>query len=649
MALDKLTLLDETIINNTATSVATTVVNNSAQTNYISFPVATASPTSNGWRVYKDSDTIAPTVGTGGSPNTTLTQNTDTPLNSTGDFRLTKTSSASRRGEGISTDFTIASRHQGKVLQISFDYELISGTLSTDDLRVYIISNPTGSYATIEPVNVSIQGSLVSSPTVKLKHIATFQTLVNATSYRLCIHVASTSTSAYTVDFNNFRVWETVQSIGSIITEPQSYIATIRDGNGNIVSKGSNILTESGSWHREGKNLILRYNLRIGDAGSAGIGGYLFLLPPGLSVDYTLAVGFGGLSGVPVVGSAFISYASGQIAGSVVLSGQTSHLPNALYIVANGATNAVGQNAYSLGNSNMSYGFEATVPIAGWGSNVAMSSDTGDGRLVSGSISGHTSTAYTTDVTKLKLNTIIKDSHGCYNTSTGDITIPISGDYVFSFIFFYSTGSQANIKIYNGTTWTNLYLGQVNSSFASSQSVKIDNLRAGDVINFRFSGDITLPTATGFQIQFHRISAGSQVIATQETVSASYYRTSTATVNALERIEFNQRLFDSHGAVTTGSVGSNNWKFTAPMSGKYSLSGQIIGNSGQIHLYKNNSVFIHSYTYVDSTGVASIDGVVDLLSGEWIDLRPNINNSVNGNTLSASAYISRIEIFRIGL
>jgi len=535
------------------------------QQNYINILRSGHSVTDTGWATYSDSAGVNPVDGIGGTASITWSQNTSSPLSGESDLRLVK-DAVNRQGDGVSIPFTIANRHLGKVLQITCDMELISGTHASGDLRVSIIQDPTGTPVVLEPVGTSLELGIANQ---RMREIATFQSHISITSYRLCIHVSSTSASAYTVDFANFKVWEPTQSVGAVITDWQSFTMTI-GATTTAPTKASNAV-ESAKWRRVGSLMEIKYSYyhTSSTGASSGNGDYLWSIPSGFSIDTSV---------IPssTTSTQARSHLGEFIAsnGTDMNSGQVRAYDSTRLILRfnNGSpAGSIGSSGYPFAStSSMEYSFSVSIPIAGWGSSVAMSSDTGDGRLIGGSVSGHTSRAYTTDVTVIRTNTVIKDSHSSYNT--GVITIPISGDYVFGFNFFYlSVGSQANIKVFKNGSFTGLYAGQFSSSFVNSQSIKIDNLKAGDTIDFRSGADVSIPTETGMMISWHRISTGSQVIATTETVACSVNKTSGSVPSGgtpPNRVTaWNTKDLDTHG-----SFDLTNGTFTVPMSGVYLIN-----------------------------------------------------------------------------
>lgn len=610
MALDKLTLLDETIINNTATSVATTVVNNSAQTNYISFPVATANPLSNGWRVYSDGASTSPVDGTGGSPNTTLTQNTSSPLNSTGDFRITKTTGASRQGEGISTDFTIANRHLAKVLQISFDYEVVTGsTLANDDLRVYIIANPTVTPVVIEPVNVSIQGVLSGT---RVRHLATFQTDFTITTYRLCIHIATTTSSNQNIDFNNFRVWEQSQTIGAIITDWVNYTPTFSSANGFATTPTSiNFISR-----RNGSALEIMGSFIVNTTNSNTA-----RIPLGFQgVEGNVTVDSSKLLSTSMVGRAVMrqNVPQGYIY-NVLATGGNNYMEFAY--AQNGSTepfNAMAGSSFQSGVSGRVQ-IQATIPIAGWGSSVAMSSDTGDSRVVACQVTGLHTGGGSDGI--IIFPTVVRDTHGTYSVSTGRYTVPVTGFYrIGGLITGTNTGITARLWIDGSPQYR---IGTNNVTTAQITVIGFAFLNAGQIIDVRPTSALGNAGASDGYLSIERISAGSQVIATSETVSARY-TTDTAQNNDVIKCE--DKDFDTHNAysITTG-------KYTVPMSGVYRISGQITNyNSGYLYadIRKNNDVII-------------CRDLIQLSSASYMTASPNlVTKLIAGDTVWLWAYTS---------
>jgi hypothetical protein len=127
-------------------------------------------------------------------------------------------------------------------------------------------------------------------------------------------------------------------------------------------------------------------------------------------------------------------------------------------------------------------------------------------------------------------------------------------------------------------------------------------------------------------------------------VACSYYSAATQT-SLTTQINFGTKIYDTHNAVTMGA----SWKFTAPMSGKFLLTGLI--SSSDLNLYyklrKNGSNYLN-LMYM-KPGVQNFTTVVDLLAGDYIDIIPNGSTIVNGNASYYNDIASRIEITRLGI
>lgn len=152
-----------------------------------------------GWLPYADAAGTTPVDMTGGSPNITCTRNTGSLIGGVGSLLITK-GAANRQGEGCSIAFSVEPIAQGEWITIPFRYLVNSGTYATDDLKpfLYDVTNS----AVIDPI--------VSIPSVtgkaKPMGLLGFRAAANAANYRIGFHVASTSTSAYTVAIDELTV-----------------------------------------------------------------------------------------------------------------------------------------------------------------------------------------------------------------------------------------------------------------------------------------------------------------------------------------------------------------------------------------------------------------------------------------------------------
>jgi hypothetical protein len=164
-----------------------------------------------GWVTYADAAGTTPVDGTGGSPNITLTSSSSTPIRGAGSGIITK-DAANRQGQGISTDFTIDNADKGTTLQGYFEYNVASGTFATGDITVWVYDITNGNVIACTPSQVTN-----SSSVARLGF--EFTTVSTSSSYRLILHISTTSTSAYTLKIDNFNVYKNERS-GTTATVP---------------------------------------------------------------------------------------------------------------------------------------------------------------------------------------------------------------------------------------------------------------------------------------------------------------------------------------------------------------------------------------------------------------------------------------------
>ena len=678
--------------------------------NYIS-PLRTGQSISDtGWTTYVDSPGVNPVDGVSGTANLTWTQNLVNPLNADADLRLVKDAS-NRQGQGVSIPFTIDNKHLAKVLQITFDMELISGSYSnpiitpigaiytiagttctvtaphsfvsgqsvnmnfitgstlppngtyiitattsatfvftvpsgaataavctytaTADLRISIIQDPEGTSAVIEPVNTEIQ---VGTSLQKIKHIATFQTHISIRNYRLCIHVSSLNTPAYTIDFANFRIWEPTQSVGSIITDWQLHTLTAS----NTQGIGTPTSEQNVRWRRVGSNLEMRGNFRTGTVSANEL---RINFPIGLVAN----IPNNAASDFEVIGY-FARDVSTTLANFIAKTKNGFSYFCVGDIASNTNTNpldATGRNGSAIFSNGDDASFYLSVPIAGWGSSTVMSSDSGENRIVAARYTNGSSATVSTLI-PFHFNTLSYDTHNGITKGTAGSSgaffyiAPISGYYRISCCVGINSTNGVSIFV---NDVDNILMGQGTNGILTNYSGQVF-LNAGQKVDIRpnSSSFTSVSNANNF-FSIERISAGSQTIALQETVAASYYSAATQT-SLTAQVNFGIRIYDTHGAVTVG-VGA--WRFTAPISGKYLITG-FIGNGTSINavidLFVNGSLE-RKAIHTTASGIISFSTTIHLLAGQFFDLRPAASMTVAGSASNDIAR-SRIDITRIG-
>jgi hypothetical protein len=603
-----------------------------------------------GWATYADAAGSSPVDGTSGSPTVTWTRSTSSPGRGTASFLLTK-DAANRQGEGASFAFTIDSADQGKMLQISADIAIASGTFADDDIRLYIY-DVTNSVV-IQPAGYKVYNAATG---LWIRQLATFQSASNSISYRLIIHVASTSASAYTVKFDNISVGPQVVTLGPPITDWIAFTPT---------GSWSSNTTYTGFWRRNGDSIELQYKLALTGAPTSAT--LTVNLPSGLTIDTSKLPG--SPSNINFTSQVQGTAGGNGFVGAVEYSSTTSLLP--VYI-ADGSTASkmtgvgITQAApYTWANNDNLYIYVTGIPIAGWSSSCQMSSDSGDSRVVAASYGG-TTTAIS-GATTIKFSTKNFDTHGAYDTSTGLYTVKVPGIYRVNAQLTHEQASisagnscQIYIKKNSSVIYENVNeaVNTQNNDYTVAVSGLI-NCVAGDTLQIQGASGATTPSllndATLCFVNFERLS-GPTAIAASETVAMKATSATTAVTATIGTMINPTVIYDTHGAYN-----SSTGVFTAPVPGKYRVTAQarttamVVSAGSAVQLYvKLNSTLkeagVHdsqnSSSIVRSTQVST---VLNCLAGDTIQVQ--IDNESGGAgtwTCSGTANMNYIMIERIG-
>ena len=581
-----------------------------------------------GWATYADAAGTSPVNGTGGSPSSTFATSTNSSLVGTANYLWTK-SAANRQGEGFSYDFSIDAGYQSKPFSISFLYSVASGTYVDGDMTVWIydvtnsvLIQPTA-YSILNVTGVGVQK-------------CEFQAASNSTSYRLIVHTSSTSASAYSLRFDSFSVSPNTYNVGAVVTQWQSYAPTT----GGLGTPTNN----NAFYRRVGDSLQVYGSLTVGTTAASTC---TISLPTGLSID---SVKLPSNASGTFLGSAtrFVN-ASSPVCGSgnglvIFYDGSTT---GTVFVSKNLASFAYTKdNGSAIFSSSDTFTYQFTVPIAGWGTTQVLSSDT-DTRVVAAKATYiGANINYSSANTALVYNTVAYDTTGSYNSGTGIYTVSTPGKYLVSVHFIQSAAGGGIVYISkNGNTSPTAAEYILNSTTAAISGFNTIDVVAGDTISVRMNA-----TSSNFfpgGVTITRISGPAQ-IAASENVRASYYDSSvTKTPGTDTQYNFDTKVYDTHGAVTTGS----SWKFTAPVSGNYQISAHAYWNSGggggALQLFKNGSVLRYLSNIYGNTAGTNIFAVgsttVYLFAGDYIDVRPS-----SGATFTGGAVQTHVDIFRQG-
>lgn len=588
--------------------------------NWISNPNADIN--TQGWITYADAAGTAPVDGTGGSPNITWTRDTGVVYAGVANFLFTK-DAANRQGQGASFQFSIDPTDRATVQQIKFDYVVRSGTFNagsqtTDsDLTIWI-------YDTFN--NVLIQPSTYklfsNSSLTNGSFISNFQTSANSTDYRLIIHQSTTSSAAYSVAFNNFEVARTQYALGTLISDWQPYTPTFTG-----FGTPSNV---NFWWRRVGGSLDLLGKFTSGTTTSTEA---RISLPSGLSGSSTI------ITSISMIGS-WTRDGANAFQGTTLLEPGSTYLTFGEQAGAVAGLTKLNADIVLNGSSIMSI-YATSIPIAGWAVQ-QQQSDVNDQRIVSfvGRRNAQTLQGYNTPQ---PFQIIDQDTHAGWNPSTNLYTVPIAGTYNVLLSLCDDNGGTSYLNVYkNGTTFAivgSSVLGNYGGGCTQIPCVAGDTISVGASTGSGYIGPIG-------SLGISRVANPAQISSTS-TVAAAYWLSSNFVAGPTVPINFDSMEIDTHGAVTTSPTA---WRFTAPISGIYSVTGSSFRTLGAgIKIFKNGTAY-KAIGFVASTTSAggTWTGILKLNAGEYIDIRPDSSDTVTGGALNADL-TANVNIYRIGI
>lgn len=604
-----------------------------------------------GWKAYKNTAQPLPVTGTGGTPTTTITSSTSSPIAGKASGLITKTA-ANLQGEGVSYAFTVDSAAKGKVLTISGLYQIVSGIYSggssgvDSDVEAYIYD--VDAAQVIQPAGFKLDGGVSG---LNYSIAATFQTNLTSSNYRLIFQIATTSAQAFQLKLDSIKIGVQNRPQGTPVTDWQPYSLVITGSTTNPTF--GNLVTNKANWRRVGDSMEIQYNVYQSTAGTPGSGNYRFSLPVGYSIDSskTPVVDDPNQS---IVGSSEIYTSTIAKASIGTVYAATSTSLSIAILNDTVAYGAVGSAFFSLSEPQLTYNFIVKVPILGWSSNLTMS-DSADTRVVKAR-ANFAATSLASSATEGVGETIVEfssstyDTHGGLTTTTGSrYTAKVPGYYNVngSLAEFSATGNFVLIvKLYkNGVGYSNRLIRDdnpvINKSYTFADSVF---LNAGDYVDIRvFQSSGSIKNFNNGVFNIERVSGPSQ-IAASESVNASYALSFGQSVSAGGVIKYDTKIFDTHGtySTTTGL-------FTAPISGKYLINIQYNPNNPSTsYLIKNGS----SAGYLTSatppgTPLSSGSKTVILLAGDTLA----ISTDTSGITVSGSGpqgFANSLSITRVG-
>lgn len=324
--------------------------------NYIA-PYGNAEKGTTNWSTYADSAGSVPVDCTAGSPGVTIGTTTSSPLQGVKSYQFIH-DAANRQGNGWSTPVTIDRGDRNKSVTVSFQEELASGTFVTgaaSDARIYLYDVTNSQLLYPKGVDSDKINSLPGT------FSADFD-LTSSTSYRICVHTATTTATAWTLnaDSVSFNVANGIR--GPPIGNWNSFTPT-GAWTGNI--------TYTGQWRRVGDSMEVNILLALTGAPT---GATLSVnLPSGYTID-TSKLGTGTASNAALPGGVGSLLDSGTRAFdlTVAYNSTTSVNPLTLCDSNSACTNTIQPTQpFTFANGDQVV-LNFTVPIVGWSSNVTL-------------------------------------------------------------------------------------------------------------------------------------------------------------------------------------------------------------------------------------------------------------------------------------
>lgn len=572
-----------------------------------------------GYTTYADAAGVAPVDGTGGSPSISFTRSTSSPLIGVASGLITKPAS-NCQGNGGAYAFTIDSGYQGAQLAISFLMQT-SANYVAGDILMYIVDVTNGTVTQLVPYTV------LKSDTLATVFTGTFQAAATSTSYRLCWHVATTNANAYTLKIDNVSISPVSVAFASAVTD--------WDASRTFTSSITTNVTFATRSRRVGDSLQVYGNWIFSGVNTQGVP--TLVLPAGMSLDSSKLANS---SSRTVVGQ----WTARNSGSGAVTTGSAVVIASTTTVTLEGA-NTSANVPYTIASGN-EFLVEFTVPILGWGSNVQIGGY--DGRTAAAVVqrSGTQSIANASS-TVVVFNSLVYDTHGALNTSSGVFTAPVAGYYrVSSKIEFAAnaTGDRETSLFKNGSRYA--YLGyNSNSSASGTANVggSIDvQLAAGDTLDIRVrqtsGGALNVgntATANYFSVS---LLPGRSTLAVGDKIMCTASRTSSQSIsnNTVTTLIFNADVTD-----TTGSLNTSTGVYTVPRAGTAVVmastlwTGSATG-SRQIRIRKGSSQV--GGAAQDSPGANNFSLVCfaqfPVLAGDTIDVQLFQNS---GGALNAAA------------
>ena len=574
-------------------------------------------------------------------------------MRGTGSLLITKDAS-NRQGNGCAISLgALEAADLGQGMTVIFELSTSSAYL-TGDLRVYAIGIPSGNVLEAVPTEVSDASPNLFS--------TTFYPQANTdTQYLLALHVASTSALAWTAKLDNILVGKGSKTQGTVSTPWKSFTPT------GTFSTNTTYATTS-QFRRVGDSMEAM--VKVSFTGAPNAVTFFLNIPNGLQIDtakvndnvftnFGTAMFFDASTNFTYIGSVVSNASDGTQVRIFAEGGVASNWSNTVPVtIATGDT----------------FTMRFTIPILGWGTAQALSSDIGH-QPVGFNVyrAGADIAVATTNETQIVYDL---SSGGIYSNLGGQFN-PANGTFVAAQSGYFCFNSQAQVDNLTAGDITTLLIrigasAGVGNAIGADQHPSLSSttdvyrtsgcgfMNKGQVasatIDSTADSSYTVKAGSTTSFSGHIVAVGLQQLIKGERTEAIYSSNSgqsLADANTLI-VNFEDKELDNTNGVTIGAA----WKYTASRSElcylhahlRFASTAWASGDTIQAFLYKNGNSTTTCDTYeaeAATTNETQIQctGVFPLVKGDFIDFRINQNNGANvAKSLGASTAENRMYI-----